>query len=787
MVRRPMVVILLAYLAGCLISGHSLKILIALTIVMYGTIILYMRKVEAGRYDTFLYFVPAFFLLGFLLMSNQEQEIGLQDKLKQDNCYVMVSGVVSEITPAKKTSKVILSNVTIHLKDESASDYADSILVYMKDLDSIHIGNEIFVSGEVKSFELPSNPGQFNEFSYYKQKNIAFAIYEDSHEVKDQAYDKVGQTLYQLRVSLRKVYEELLPEEQVGFVCAMILGEKDQMDEELKQLYCDLGIAHIFAISGLHITLLGMGLYSFLEKLKLSLRLRVAATILFLTLYGILTNFSVSTNRAVVMMVILLVSKVFGKCYDLLSAISFSALIILFQKPMEMTDSGFLLSYLSMIGIAIVAPIMERLLVHEASSKFQKVKQKVFATILFSSSISLATLPVMLNTFYTYSPYSILLNLIIIPLMTFVVILSLIGGIAGLFCITAGRFFIGGAVALLKFYELAAKAIQKLPKSLLITGEKESYQIIFYYVLLGIILYLILSFERKAVLLLTLPILILFYQPQYKGLTTTFLDVGQGDGICMRLPSGHVMMVDGGSTSIEQVGKYRMIPYLKQQGIGSIDYYMVTHSDRDHISGLLEMLENPMIYPIPIKTLLLTDLKQENKDENYKMIEEKAKIAGVKIKYITKGDRLTDGEVTLTCLHPNENFQAEDVNNTSMVWNVRYRNYSMLLVGDLGVQGEQEIDPKQLERFDVLKVGHHGSKNSSSDEFLSKITPEMAIISAGENNHYGHPHKETLKRLKKYKTTVFTTIDSGAIIIKTDGISSLLEQYKSHETIGFRD
>ena len=308
-------------------------------------------------------------------------------------------------------------------------------------------------------------------------------------------------------------------------------------------------------------------------------------------------------------------------------------------------------------------------------------------------------------------------------------------------------------------------------------------------------------------------------------LQVTFLDVGQGDCIFLQTEDGASYLTDGGSSSVSKVGKYRMIPFLKYQGASQIKAVFVSHADSDHYNGIAELLEQAELEGIRVENLVLTDIADECRSEGYEELVELAGQNGITVQLLHEGQQLQDGELLFQCLHPSKGYRAEDLNETSMVLLVTYREFSMLLTGDVQGAGEehltqelqdwkepgvaqmqdvirisgeeesmeeesieeQSIEDERIEEqieekrpqnkmganhteteLTILKVAHHGSKNSTSEEFLKAANPKLAIISCGKGNRYGHPHEETLERLEKADVPWFCTKDYGAITVTVD-------------------
>ena len=223
-------------------------------------------------------------------------------------------------------------------------------------------------------------------------------------------------------------------------------------------------------------------------------------------------------------------------------------------------------------------------------------------------------------------------------------------------------------------------------------------------------------------------------------------------------------MVDGGSSSVGRLAAYRLEPYLRSQGINKLDYVLLSHLDEDHISGVWELLDAG--WPLGCLILAPQAAASENARELLTLAGEK----GVAVTCISSGAMICDGEVVLSCLNPAESAPGADPNESSLVMELRYRAFSLLLTGDIGHITEEAL----LDRWtgvSLLKVAHHGSKGGTGERFLQKLSPQAAVISCGKQNLYGHPHPDTLARLANAGARLYQTKDSGAVIVSTDGKS----------------
>ena len=249
--------------------------------------------------------------------------------------------------------------------------------------------------------------------------------------------------------------------------------------------------------------------------------------------------------------------------------------------------------------------------------------------------------------------------------------------------------------------------------------------------------------------------------------TTCYLDVGQGDGIYIREGSTH-MLIDGGSSSNKSVGKDILEPFLKSSAVASLDFVFVTHADMDHTNGIEYILEKADY--IKIKKLVLP--YQASDDEKYDDLKRLAKKRGAEIFYMKAGDVIRLKRGSISCLSPDRNDTPEDINEQSLVLLYKRDNYKAVFMGDASTECEEYILDNYMDsikNITVLKAGHHGSKTASSDSYIKNTNPRIAVLSYGEGNRYGHPHKEVLDVLSEYDVDIKATANMGAISIITDG------------------
>lgn len=775
----------------------------------------------------------------------------------------------------------------------------ENILCYLREgVPEPEIGSLVILKGTLKNFQQPTNPGQFNAPFYYQILRISFRLNQAEIQVKSDRFYKISEGLYQLRRKAGSKVDALLPEQEASVMKTMLLGEKGILDEEIKDLYQRNGIAHILAISGLHISMIGMGLYQLLRRAGLKIKLSAILASMIIVLYGMMTGFAVSAIRAIAMFLLQMLAQILGRTYDRITALAVAAVLVLEEQPLYLFHSGFQFSFLCVLGISLILPVLGN--VRKGKKLFEGV------------ALMAVTLPVYLGVFYQIPVYSMFLNFIVLPMMSILMGAGIVMILAAFLCTSLAIPAAWLITGILMVYERLGLFTEKLPHHYWTPGCPAKWQLAVYVAVLIIIAALGRT-KRKAVLYqrdcihkgcihrrggCTKEILqedppcheVLQYEksqyersqhgmaqynipryevsqyeiPQYEmqnkrirriachggkwistygipvgicwgflllgvviltwrfrpELQVTFLDVGQGDCIFLQTENGASYLTDGGSSSVSKVGKYRMIPFLKYQGASQIKAVFVSHADSDHYNGIAELLEQAELEGIRVENLVLTDIADECRSEGYEELVELAEQNGITVQLLHEGQQLQDGELLFQCLHPSKGYRAEDLNETSMVLLVTYREFSMLLTGDvqgageehltqelqdwkepgvtqmqdvIRISGEEEsmeeesIEDERIEgqieekrpqnkmganhtetELTILKVAHHGSKNSTSEEFLKAANPKLAIISCGEGNRYGHPHEETLERLEKVDIPWFCTKDYGAITVTVD-------------------
>lgn len=661
----------------------------------------------------------------------------------------------------------------------------------------IYPGDQISCTGRLSAIKETSNPGEFDARTYYYSLGIRYQFFGKAISRKKERPLSVYRMAGRVRERMDAVYRYILSENEYGLLKAMFLGDKTELSSEEKRLYEENGVAHLLAVSGLHVSIVGGMLFRFLRKRKFSYAVSCICSSFVLLFYAIMTGFGNSVFRAVIMFLIFLLAQYFGAEYDMVSSMSLAGILMLYDDPLRILESGCIISFTSIFAIGMIVPFAKELEEKRRKSKLipgeflieSKWKKRIRQDFLTSVIISMVIGPLLLRFYYQWSPYSVLLNLFVIPAMSPLLLSAITGGVVGLFQLWAGMAGCIPAVLLLRGFHVIFQFIHKMPGAVIVTGCPSWWKILLFY-LVELCLFICWYYRLWSVGCVFILILIAgrFCRP-VPPLQISMLDVGQGECIFLKTPANETVLIDGGSTSKKHIADYTILPALKYYGTDHLDYVIITHTDEDHISGIRELLEEEY----PVKNIILPDTLamrfpeqktekrevQERDRESKKNILEVIKKSNANVLKISKGDIIKLDRISLSCLHPVKGWDDEDVNSGSIVFALSYEKFTMLFTGDL--PGEQEaLFMKEVPSpVSILKTAHHGSKNSTTDLFLKMVHPQKAILSAGKNNLYGHPHKETIKRLQKNGADIYGTLWGGAIHIESNGQKYQINYFKN--------
>lgn len=623
-----------------------------------------------------------------------------------------------------------------------------------------------------------TNPSQFDYGKYLKNYGVFTIFYTDARTCKKLdmhlSYKwKFMKGLNNIRRDIIQAHSRCLKSPNLELLGGMVFGDDAiAPTDELKNSFQHSGLLHLIAASGMNVALI-YGIWFFiLRRLKVPFNITVSSGIFIVILYSLMTGLGPSVVRAAIMLIFVLIGKLIDRDAHSISLLSFVALLMLIYNPAYINDVGFQLSFLVTFGLLLMTPILfETTRGQEGKKAGGQEKSSIFTThflpawllsaIFIPVIAQIWVAPIQMYYFNSFSLYSIFANILIIP---FVTIVSF-GG------------FISAVLALIKpfsdqicyIFDLILNPVlnvvvgisdyfAKLPHSLIQTPQPSLLQIFLYYsiALLSVLMFkfytltpgpsLLKGEGKKRLIIITILFIALvfsFIKIPDKTLETVFFDVGNADAFLIKTPQDKYFLIDsgkmgykGGKTQAQVI----ILPYLKDKGVKNIEGLIITHFDSDHAGGVVDLMEN-----LNIKNIYANSLNDKSNlaQKIYKSAKSNIKLA--------KNNEIIYKEGKLTIKNFVNNFNGEGIENeNSIITLISDRNFDELFMGDTGVLAFDRIKnylPKQVE---ILKVGHHGAKNTINKAFLDRINPQVAIISTG-NNNYGHPNGVTLNLLEQYK------------------------------------
>ena len=597
-------------------------------------------------------------------------------------------------------------DLTIKAKEKiNVSYYTDEKITF-------ELGDEVKVTGTLVQ---PYDNTVFNLFNYRKyllSNKIYFVLNaREIVKIKDNA-----NIFYKIKNSIYNRMDNLKTK---AYVQAFVLGDNQGLDDGMEVIYQENGITHLLAVSGSHTTFLAVVLLLFLKKFKYK-HLIIS---LFLIFYAFLNNFTPSILRAVFLFIL--------NKYDKKKTIILIACLMLWYNPYYIYNVGFLFSFVICFYLIYFGKL---------TNNFKNYFVKLFITSLICF---MASIPIMINNFYYINIMSPLINLIFIPLVTFVIFpLCLITLII--------PWFDNVLLLCLNMMEQLSIFFNQFNINLIMC-KVNILVFILYYVVISFVLLKPKYFYILIIMIILHNNIKYFNQNNY----LTMIDVGQGDSILLELKNKHILIDTGGNSfSDYNIAVNKLIPYFKSLGIKKIDYLILTHGDYDHMGESINLINNFEEEKVIFNNNQYNDLELEL----IKVLEEK------KIKYYQNIKALNIDNNKLYFL--NNKIYDEENDNSQVIYAI-INNIKLLLMGDASLKVENDILAKyNLKDIDILKVGHHGSRTSSSEQFISKITPKYSLISVGANNWYNHPHEEVLENLNI--SNIYRTDVNGSIKIKLD-------------------
>lgn len=596
-----------------------------------------------------------------------------------------------------------------------------------------HLGDKVYVKG---TFSKSNNNTVFNLFNYRKylnRKGIYYIISISSIE-KIKNNEKI---FYKI---INYIDKRISSYKSRKYLQAFLLGKTDLIDIDIKTNYQELGVSHLLAISGMHISLFSGIILLLLKKCHIKGKISYFIAILFLLFYMQLTGNTLSVSRAVILFILLTINKILNLELSTLRLWCLTFITVVFKNPYNLFDVSFQFSF----AVSFYLILLQKRL---------NSNNYLIGLVKVSTISLLVSLPISIYYFYQINILSIIWNLIFVPLVSLIIFpLSLISFIIPYFDYLLSF--------LINIMETIAEICNSFKMFQIVFGKPSIIWIIAYYIFITIYLY---RGTKLGIYIVT--VLALFQYFKLLIVPNNFvmmIDVGQGDSILLHM-GNDTTLIDTGCKISYQKEKWQerktkdltdstIIPLLKSHGIRKINNLIITHGDYDHMGEAINLVTNFKVDKVIFNCGNLNNLEKEL----IKVLDKK------NIKYYSCISKLKIDKYKLEFLNT---IFYDDENNSSSVIYLNYNNYRFLFMGDAGIEREKDILRKyNLSNIDFLKVGHHGSNTSSSEEFIDKINLKYSLISVGKNNRYGHPKEEVLDNLSNSR--IYRTDLDGSIEIK---------------------
>lgn len=622
-------------------------------------------------------------------------------------------------------------------------------------------GDLIKIQGEYSSPQTARNYKGFDYSQYLKTLKIYGIIkIEEANLLKENDLNFVLISINNLKQKMIDHANKNMPQKTANLLLGLLIGQKDNIQEDIIKSFRTANLSHILAVSGAHTSYIILGLTYIITKSKAPRRVGYIITIIILLVFIIITGASYSVIRACIMSIITISAKLFYKKENFFISICASLFIILIQNPFAINDIGLKLSFLGTIGIIVFNKNITEFFIRI------KIKENIAKVLSLTFSAQLMIMPITILNFNTFSLTFFISNILASPLLGIIIILGFIAIFVSFVLNPISKILFFVLNLFLELLIFISEIVTKIPGSSILVKTPNLVFVITYYILILFINYFFIikknpirRFQKKIIKICTIKnikriikiiarifLIISFLTMLVRVINPTlkiyFIDVGQGDCTLVITPKGKKILIDGGEGKNEI-----LLPYLLDRGINKIDYIIISHFDSDHCNGLIEVMEKIKVGKVIVS-------KQPGESEEYRNILEIIKRKNIEAYVVKAQDRITiEKDLYINILNPAGKLEFNDLNNNAMVAKLIYKNFSMLFTGDIE-KAEENIAQKYKNNLKstILKVAHHGSKTSTNEEFLKYVEPQIALIGVGENNKFGHPNQQIIEKLKNIRS-----------------------------------
>ena len=655
--------------------------------------------------------------------------------------------------------------------------------------EQLNYGDRILINGLLSQPKGPTNPGQFDYSQYLKRRGIFSILWAKSYDVVilgKRAGNSFFGAIYFVRDNIKEIICSHLPSEMASFLNAVLLGQRQDVDIGLNDIFMKTGTVHLLAVSGLHVGLLIFFIMLIFKIVRIPRKANILATILFLIFYAILTSGRPSVIRATIMAIVVLFGLLIGREPSIWNSLGLAAIIILGFDPHALFDVGFQLSFVSVASILYFTPKLESLFYYDKKLSLpftNRCKRYLIKATCVSAAAWMGTFPFILYNFNIVTPIAILVNLFAVPLVFSIITSSISFIVFSTFAPFAGKIFAGTTWLFCSMLFKVTDIFSCLPLSYFYLPRPSVFLILVYYIFVIALIEskrLKISAGKIAIMGLVL-INIVVWQSALKQndskLRVCFLDVGHGDSIFIEFPYGGNMLIDAGEGINSDMGRNVVLPFLRSKGINIIDAVVLTHPDSDHVGGLASVVEG-------LKVRHIFDNGVKAKNQAYRNFQDAVIKKGLGNSVLKLGDLIGGIKDTdLICLNPPKQWAGDTnvkVNDGSLVVKVKYRDVDLLFCAD--IEEKAIINLLKYEQMlggKLIMMPHHGEKLTQAGKALiEKVNPKYAVISQGKAQKEILNTERTESFLFAKEIEVFRTNRDGAIFVVTDGKSIYVDSFK---------
>lgn len=790
-IKRPILIITVGYLVGIIYGLYFKKSIVFILLFIYGICyLIYKLRTDGNNRYKLIRYLKVFFKLKTVLIFSISAIIS--------NIYILVLNYRYDEF-YKNVPDVIIGEALI-IREKIEDEYNYQYIIKMKTgkfknkkfilnmkknaTNKLNYGNLVKIEGIYIPPTTRRNYKGFDYREYLKTKTIWGTIKAKNMQlIKTEGINKVLFITNNIRNNIIAKAQEILPIRTNKIFIGILLGDKSGISDDTLKDFKSSNLLHILSVSGAHTSYLILGMAYILSKSKINKRYINIIIIIILIIFVFVTNFTVSVIRACLMGILMLSAKVFYRKEDFTTSISLALLITLIFNPFKINDIGLQLSYLGTIGIILFNENITKI--------FEKIKfnKKISEILSITCSAQVMIMPIIALQQNTISFTFFISNVLAMPFLEIIILLGF-----GTIFISFISYTLAKILAVILNFALECliniahfTAIIPFSQILIKTPNIITIILIYFFIISINYIFTIYYSSRplrlfqkklleimnlkclkkvfKIIILITILFIIFlcvnFHIP--RDMKIYFIDVGQGDSTLIVTSHSKKILIDGGEGKTDL-----LLDYLLDRRIKTIDYMIVSHFDIDHVGGLFTIIDK-----LKVKNVIIGN--QFSNSENIQKFLEIQNRRKVKLHIIKSGDRINiEKDLYLDILWPGDNNLINEniLNNNSLICKLCYKNFSILFTGDIEKEAE-EIICKQYKNIDILsstilKIAHHGSNTSSTEQSLKLINPRIALIGVGNNNKFGHPNNEVIERLKALNCKIYRTDLNGEIYIKVN-------------------